>query len=73
MANKSDELRELDINGLVHALAEAKDNSFKLRFQLAVGQLDNTSRLREARRQIARINTVLREKEIAAAEAGETT
>jgi large subunit ribosomal protein L29 len=73
MASKTEELRELDINGLVHALAEAKDTSFKLRFQLAVGQLDNTSRLREVRRQIARINTVLREKEIAAAEAGETT
>ena len=42
MANKTEELRELDINGLVHALAEAKDNSFKLRFKLAVGQLDNT-------------------------------
>ena len=73
MANKTEELRELDINGLVQALAEAKDNSFKLRFQLAVGQLDNTARLREVRRQIARISTVLREKEIAAAEAGETT
>jgi large subunit ribosomal protein L29 len=72
MANKTEELRELDINGLVHALAEAKDNSFKLRFKLAVGQLDNTSQLREARRQIARISTVLRQKEIAAAEAGET-
>jgi large subunit ribosomal protein L29 len=73
MANKTEELRELDINGLVHALAEAKDHSFKLRFQLAVGQLDNTARLREVRRQIARISTVLREKEIAAAEAGEAT
>jgi large subunit ribosomal protein L29 len=71
MPSKSDELRELDINGLVHALAEAKDESFKLRFQLAVGQLDNTSRLRDVRRQIARISTVLREKEIAAAEAEE--
>jgi large subunit ribosomal protein L29 len=73
MANKTDELRELDINGLVHALAEAKDESFKLRFQNAVGQLDNTSRLRAVRRQIARISTVLRQKEIAAAEAEETT
>jgi len=73
MANKTEELRELDINGLVQARAGAKAPSFKRRSHPAVGQLDNTSRLREVRRQIARINTVLREKEIAAAEAGETT
>ena len=64
MANKTEELRELDINGLVHALAEAKDNSFKLRFQLAVGQLDNTAEMRRVRRQIARINTFIRQREI---------
>ncbi|HEX9259160.1 MAG TPA: 50S ribosomal protein L29 [Acidimicrobiales bacterium] len=69
MANKHvTELTELDINSLVEKLAEAKDELFKLRFQLAVGQQENTAKLREARKQIARINTLLRQREIAAAE-----
>ncbi len=73
MANKTESSASSTSTGWCTRLAEAKDNSFKLRFKLAIGQLDNTSQLRAARRQIARINTVLREKEIAAAEAGETT
>ena len=40
------ELRELDVTGLVDALAEAKKEQFNLRFQHVTGQLDNTSRLR---------------------------
>ena len=66
------DLVELDINALVGALADAKKEHFNLRFQHVTGQLDNTSRLRDVRRQIARINTVLRQREIAAAEATET-
>jgi len=66
------DLVELDINALVAALADAKKEHFNLRFQHVTGQLDNTSRLPEVRRQIARINTVLRQREIAAAEATET-
>ena len=65
------ELRELDINALVDALGEAKKEHFNLRFQHVTGQLDNTSRLGEVRRQIARINTILRQREIEAAEATE--
>ena len=63
------DLQELDMNALVHALADAKQEHFNLRFQHVTGQLDNTSRLREVRRQVARINTLLRAKEIEAAEA----
>jgi large subunit ribosomal protein L29 len=65
------ELRELDVTGLVDALTEAKKEHFNLRFQHVTGQLDNTSRLGEVRRQIARISTILRQREIEAAEATE--
>jgi large subunit ribosomal protein L29 len=65
---QAEELRELDVNGLLGQLAEAKQEYFNLRFQHVTGQLDNTSRLREVRRQVARINTLLRLQEIEAAE-----
>jgi large subunit ribosomal protein L29 len=68
MAKHTAELDGLDIPALVDRLAEAKAEAFNLRFQHATGQLDNHSRLRHLRRQIARINTVLRQREIAAAE-----
>jgi large subunit ribosomal protein L29 len=71
-SRKTGDLVDLDINALVDALAEAKKEHFNLRFQHVTGQLDNTSRLAEVRRQIARINTILRQREIAAAEATET-
>ena len=75
MATKEEitELRELDVPALVAALAEAKDNSFKLRFQNATGQLERHTSLGEARKRIARINMMLREHEIAAAESGGVT
>jgi large subunit ribosomal protein L29 len=69
VANKqAEELRELDVNGLMGQLAEAKQEYFNQRFQHVTGQLDNTPRLREVRRQVARINTLLRSREIEAAE-----
>jgi large subunit ribosomal protein L29 len=68
---KMGDLLELDVNALVDALSEAKKEHFNLRFQHVTGQLDNTGRLGEVRRQIARINTILRQREIAAAEATE--
>jgi large subunit ribosomal protein L29 len=49
----------------------AKDTHFKLRVRNATGQLDNTSELQRVRRHIARINTHIRQQEIAAAEAQE--
>jgi large subunit ribosomal protein L29 len=63
------ELRLLGDNELVERLGEARRELFNLRFQLATGQLDNSARLGEVRRDIARLSTFLREREIAAAEA----
>jgi large subunit ribosomal protein L29 len=60
------ELRKLSPAELVEKLAEAKEELFNLRFQLATNQLDKTSRIAEVRHEIARINTVIREREIAA-------
>jgi large subunit ribosomal protein L29 len=65
------ELREADESELETRLAEAKQEMFNLRFQIVTGQLDNSARIQVVRRDIARILTVLREKEIEAAEAGE--
>lgn len=67
--SKADDLRELDDQSLLERLRDAKDNSFKLRFKLATGQQDNISEIGKSRREIARILTILREREIAAAEA----
>jgi large subunit ribosomal protein L29 len=63
------ELREADEIELETRLAEAKQELFNLRFQIVTGQLDNSARLRTVKHDIARILTVLREKEIEAAEA----
>ena len=66
---KPSAFRELDDAALVRSLAETKEELFNLRFQNATGQLDNSARLTEVRRDVARINTELRAREIAAAEA----
>ena len=71
MATALSELREMDDDELVTRLVEARQELFNFRFQHVTGQLDNYSRLGEVRKEIARINTLLREREIAAAEAGE--
>ena len=63
------ELRQLGDNELVERLSEVRRELFNLRFQLATGQLDNSARLGMVRRDIARLATFLREREIAAAEA----
>jgi large subunit ribosomal protein L29 len=63
------ELRELTEIELEHRLFEAKEELFNLRFQNATGQLDNSARLGQVRKDIARLETLLREREIAAAEA----
>ena len=65
------ELRSVDDAELLSRLAEAKEELFNLRFQHATGQLDDTARLGQVRREIARLRTILREREIAAAEAHE--
>jgi large subunit ribosomal protein L29 len=71
MGTKASELRELNDGELIQRLTEAKEEHFNLRFQNATGQLDNSARLGDIRREIARLNTLLREREIAAAEAEE--
>jgi large subunit ribosomal protein L29 len=63
------EMRTLGDAELLERLGEARRELFNLRFQLATGQLDNSARLGEVRRDIARLSTFLREREIAAAEA----
>ena len=62
------ELRNLEDVELENRLDEAKKELFNLRFQHVTGQLDNMSRLSQLRKEVARINTILREQEIAAAE-----
>jgi large subunit ribosomal protein L29 len=69
---KAREYRELNDIELEHRLIEAKEELFNLRFQNATGQLDSTSRLSQVRKDVARIETLLREREIAAAEAMKT-
>jgi large subunit ribosomal protein L29 len=63
---KADELRSLNASELDARLDEAKEELFNLRFQLATNQLDNTTRIRQVRREIARVKTVIRQQEIAA-------
>ncbi|MEP6697146.1 MAG: 50S ribosomal protein L29 [Pseudonocardiales bacterium] len=65
VANKQAlDLRELDEDELLTQLREAKEELFNLRFQVATGQLDNNARLHTVRRTIARIYTVMREREL---------
>ena len=60
----ANELRELTGEELVSRAREAKAELFNLRFQMATGQLDNNRRLRTVRHDIARIYTVMREREL---------
>ncbi|HEV3266899.1 MAG TPA: 50S ribosomal protein L29 [Acidimicrobiales bacterium] len=64
-----EELRRLGDSELLGRLGEARRELFNLRFQLATGQLDNSARLGAVRKDIARLSTFMREREIAAAEA----
>ena len=68
---KPAEFREMDDSELATRLTEAKQELFNLRFQHVTGQQDNYARLGQVRKDVARINTLLREREIAAAEAAE--
>ncbi len=68
---RTSELREMDEGELGTRLAEARQELFNLRFQHVTGQLDNYARLGQVRKEIARMETILRENEIAAAEAAQ--
>jgi len=61
---KARELRDYSNDELAQRLKEAKEELFNLRFQVATGQLDNTSKIVETKRDIARIFTVIREQEL---------
>lgn len=69
MTKAATELRELSDIGLIEKLAETKQELFTLRFSLATGQLDTTSQLPMLRKEVARVETILRERKIAAANA----
>lgn len=59
------EIREMTDEELRENLAELKEEQFNLRFQVATNQLDNTSRIKDVKKEIARILTVLRQRELA--------
>ena len=61
---KVNEIRDLSKDEQVSKLSSLKEELFNLRFQHATGQLDNPMRIRDIKRSIAQINTVLREQEL---------
>ena len=62
---KASELKELSLADLQKREAEFKEELFNLRFQLATGQLENTARIAQVRKDIARVKTVIRAQELA--------
>jgi large subunit ribosomal protein L29 len=66
---KAKVLTELSVPDLFQAVADSKAELFNLRFQLATGQLDNSTRMKQVKKDVARALTELRMREIAAAEA----
>ena len=69
VSKQAAEIRDLADDQLVERLNESKQELFNLRFQHVTGQLDNYARLQQLKRDIARVNTELRAREIAAHEA----
>ena len=70
---KAAEVRELSDADLVNQIDQARQELFNLRFTHVTGQLDNSTRLRETRRDVARLMTELRAREISAHEALEAS
>lgn len=68
---RSSELREMDENELLERLDAAKEELFNFRFQMATGQLDNPMLIKQTRHEIARILTILRDRELEELEAEE--
>ena len=64
---KAEEFRDLDNTELSHRLGELKEEQFRLRFRKATMELENPKVLQEIRRDIARIKTIIRERELAGA------
>lgn len=71
MAKKNSDLADLSLGELIDELKATKQEALNLRFRNATGQLENTAEIGKVRKQVARINTLIREREIAAAEAGQ--
>ena len=72
MASKTAELRELTDDQLIERAESAKEELFNLRFQLATGQLDDSSSIKKIRHEIARIATLMRQRDIEAAQLAAT-
>jgi large subunit ribosomal protein L29 len=66
---KAEEIKNLSSEELEERLKNSKEELFNLRFQLATGQLDNNMRIKHVKRNIARIKTILRERELRIKEA----
>ena len=66
------DLQDINDGDLIEVLNDSKEELFNLRFQLVTGQLDNYSRIKEVKKEVARAMTELRAREIAAAEALES-
>jgi len=64
MTKEADQLRDVADDELETKLAEAKHELFNLRFQLVTGQLDNPMQIKVVRKQVARILTLMREREL---------
>ena len=60
---KPEQIREMSVEGLRGKVLELQEQLFRLRFQKSIGQLDNALKIRETRRDIARVKTVLRQKQ----------
>ncbi len=67
---KAEQAREMSVEELEHKQKELAESLFRLRFQKSLGQLDNALKIRETRRDLARVKTVIRQKEAPAAGAG---
>jgi large subunit ribosomal protein L29 len=61
---KADKLRDLSVDELSKKVAELSQEMFNLRFQLHTGHLENSARIPQVRREIARVKTVLRQKRV---------
>ncbi|HNZ59464.1 MAG TPA: 50S ribosomal protein L29 [Syntrophorhabdaceae bacterium] len=61
---KANDLRDLTVEELLKKKKDAKEEVFNLRFQHSTGQLDNVARMKIVRRDVARIETIIREKEL---------
>ncbi len=68
---KQNDLAELSLGELIDELKASKQEALNLRFRNATGQLDNTAEIGKVRKHIARINTLIRQREIEAAEVGQ--